>query len=329
MSRVDVVIPCYNYARYLRQCVTSVLSQEGVEVRVLIIDDCSTDQSAEVGSQLAAEDSRVEYRRHTVNKKHIATYNEGLLGWAGGDYCVLLSADDLLVPGALSRAARLMDSNPQVGFVYGGVVRIAADASPDAISLRVSDKTKVESGLDWISRVCSDGYNHVISPEVVVRTRLQKEVGGYLPELPHTGDMEMWLRLASRSDVGIIDADQALYRVHGNNMHLHLAKTTYRDFEHHWAAFSQLFEHHWTSGARRDAVLKTLQKEIATRALDKVQDAIENGSVVDGAEFVALAARIYPECRSWKIYSRLKWKLRLGPTLCGLLCQLKRRVQPA
>ena len=49
MSSVDVVVPCYNYARYLETCVSSVLDQEGVDVRVLIIDDASSDRSAEVG----------------------------------------------------------------------------------------------------------------------------------------------------------------------------------------------------------------------------------------------------------------------------------------
>src|SRR5919109_5208527 len=108
MSRVDVIIPCYNYARYLRQCVESVLTQSAVQVRALIIDDASTDDSAAVGSALAAEDARVEFRRHAVNHGHLTTYNEGL-EWSAGDYTLLISADDLLVPGALNRAARLMD----------------------------------------------------------------------------------------------------------------------------------------------------------------------------------------------------------------------------
>jgi glycosyltransferase involved in cell wall biosynthesis len=96
VSAVDVVIPCSNYARFLERCVSSVLEQPGVDVRVLIIDDTSKDDSEAVGRKLAAADSRVEFRRHEVNKGHIATYNEGLLGWASAEYCLLLSADDVL-----------------------------------------------------------------------------------------------------------------------------------------------------------------------------------------------------------------------------------------
>src|SRR4051812_34079681 len=122
MSRVDVVIPCYNYARFLRECVQSVLDQDGVDVRVLIIDDCSSDETQALGAQLASSDSRVEFRRHATNQGHIQTYNEGLLEWASGDYVLLLSADDMLVQGALHRAASLMDANPDVSFTYGRAI---------------------------------------------------------------------------------------------------------------------------------------------------------------------------------------------------------------
>jgi glycosyltransferase involved in cell wall biosynthesis len=61
---IDIVIPCYKYAHYLEQCVTSVLTQRDVEVRVLIIDDCSPDNTPEVAARLAATDRRVTYVRN-------------------------------------------------------------------------------------------------------------------------------------------------------------------------------------------------------------------------------------------------------------------------
>src|SRR3954452_12366736 len=116
---VSVVIPCYRYGHFLERCVRSALDQEGVDVRVLIIDDASPDDSAEVALRLAAADARVEARVHEVNRGHIATYNEGLLDWADGDYSVLISADDLLTPGSLARATAVMEADPRIGFAYG------------------------------------------------------------------------------------------------------------------------------------------------------------------------------------------------------------------
>ena len=110
MARVYVIVPCYNYGDLLEACVASVLSQQEVDARVLIMDDASTDSTPEVGRRLAAQDPRVEYRRHDVNRGHIATYNEALDD-VTGDYCMILSADDLLTPGSLMRATRLIDAN--------------------------------------------------------------------------------------------------------------------------------------------------------------------------------------------------------------------------
>ena len=99
MSRVNVVIPCYNYGEFLPECVASVLDdQPGCDVRVLIIDDASNDGSAVVAQGIAAADSRVEVIIHPVNKGHIATYNEGLLEchsrWPGPPAVAGLSGQD-------------------------------------------------------------------------------------------------------------------------------------------------------------------------------------------------------------------------------------------
>src|SRR5215831_20496875 len=114
MSSVDVIVPCYRYGHFLRECVESVLSQSDVNVRVLIIDDASPDNTPEVAAELVSEDPRVTFIRHSENKGHIATYNEGI-EWASAEYMLILSADDCLLPGALSRAADLMDARPDVG----------------------------------------------------------------------------------------------------------------------------------------------------------------------------------------------------------------------
>ena len=116
--RVSVVVPCYRYGAYLPACVASATSQPGVEVDVLIVDDASPDDSADVARSLAAADPRVRVLVNEQNMRHIATYNEGL-SLVDGEYVVLLSADDLLAPGSLARAVALMEANPSVGMTYG------------------------------------------------------------------------------------------------------------------------------------------------------------------------------------------------------------------
>jgi glycosyltransferase involved in cell wall biosynthesis len=215
MSSVDIVVPCFRYGHFLRECVESVLAQSGPELRVLIIDDASPDNTAEVAEELVSSDSRVDYRRHTSNQGLVATANEGI-AWASADYMVLLSADDYLLPGALSRSVDLMDEHPSVTFTFGAAIVVDRLGERSRRRTGVGSRTHVLSGLDFIA--LSGAKNIVLSPTVVVRTSLQKKLGGYLADLPYASDMEMWLRLAAHGDVGVIAADQAVYRWHPANM---------------------------------------------------------------------------------------------------------------
>src|ERR1019366_10242473 len=138
-----------------------------------------------VARAIAASDGRVEVAEHATNLGHIATYNEGLLDWADGDYTVLLSADDRLAPGALRRAADLLDTHPRVGFVYGHPVHFEDGTTPPAARTTVRGWS-VWPGRWWIERQFRHAHSCITSPEVVVRTSLQRQVGGSDLGLPHS-----------------------------------------------------------------------------------------------------------------------------------------------
>ena len=216
MPTIQVLIPCYNYGMYLEACVRSVLDQERVDVDVLVIDDCSSDDTPQVAARLEQTDRRVRFIRHETNRGHIATYNEGI-AQIRGDYFVLLSADDLLTPGSLARATDLMEANPSVGMVYGQAISLFGDTLPPARANAA--KWRIWNGTEWIRRICNSGRNFIVSPEAIVRTSIQESIGGYDPKLPHSGDMEMWMRIAAISDIGRVGGvDQAYYRVHAKSM---------------------------------------------------------------------------------------------------------------
>lgn len=216
MSRIDVAVICFNYGRFLRQCVESVLTQSHRDCRVLIIDDASSDDTVEQCARLASEDVRVEVLRHPVNRGHIATYNEAI-GLATGDYLLLLSADDYLLPGALERAAEMLDRSPDAGMVHGGwLVEWNGQRQPMLPAGRGG--TRLLDPAAFIAGLARQ--NLVSTATAIVRTAVQKSLGGYLPELPHTADLELWLRFALHSRVGYIDAEQAVYRRHEGNMSL-------------------------------------------------------------------------------------------------------------
>ena len=88
MASIDVVIPCYNYARFLPECVGSVLSQDVGCLRVIIIDNASTDNSVSMAKQLAAMDPRVQVICHENNLGPRASFNDAFgqlfRTWPGG-----------------------------------------------------------------------------------------------------------------------------------------------------------------------------------------------------------------------------------------------------
>jgi glycosyltransferase involved in cell wall biosynthesis len=310
MSSVDVIVPCYNYARFLRECVQSVLTQEGVAVRVLIIDDASQDDTETVGRTLAAEDPRVEFRRHAVNRGHIATYNEGI-EWLSGDYALLLSADDLLTSGALGRAAELMNEHSEVGFVFGRAIKTATPGTGAVIPEGRCER-RILSGTEFLNLSCKSGANHVPTPTLVVRTTLQHELGGYKPELPHTGDLEICCRFAAHAAVGVLDADQAYYRVHGNNMH----KDTFADamtvLEQHREGFRILFEEQGYCIADRQRLRRLATRAIARSALHRACKAFDAGDDRACASFLQYAITHYPPLRKESAWLRLSLKRTIG-----------------
>jgi glycosyltransferase involved in cell wall biosynthesis len=220
MPTLDVVVPCYNYSSFLERCVASALNQEGADVRVLVIDDCSSDDTALIGRKLAGNDPRVEFRRHEQNQGHIATYNEGLLGWAKADYSLLLSADDAMVPGAFLRAQKLFDTSSDVGLVYGMGRIITHDDEFRFPPGNDFASARIISGEEFLKSCCELCINPVPTPTAIVRTAWQQRLGGYRSDLPHTGDLEMWMRFALNGSVGVVRSVQGEYRWHGANMGL-------------------------------------------------------------------------------------------------------------
>jgi GT2 family glycosyltransferase len=292
---VTVVMPCYNYGHYLSRALTSVLSQAGVDVDVILIDDASPDGSGDVVRAMAAADRRVQPIVHE-------TYNEGL-ELATGDYVVLLSADDALPAGALSRATALLDAEPSVGFVYGHPVVFADDPPPAPTGIR--DWT-VWTGEEWIERRCEKGENCIMNPEVVMRTSVQHAIGGYDPALPHSGDLEMWMRAAAMADVGRVNGPgQGYYRVHEMSMQRTVNAGHLADLRGRRDAFAKVLvgpDARVADGAR---LFATARRSLAFAALGYARLAYEHGraELEPINEYLAFAEETWPEARHSRQWS--------------------------
>src|SRR5258708_15157639 len=113
---VSFVVPCYNLGHLLGECVDSILRQTYDNFEVLIMDDCSPDNTEEIARSF--QDPRVKYVRNDSNLGPLPNYNKGI-SLTRGKYVWLISADDYLRrPYVLQRYVELLEKNPHVGYTF-------------------------------------------------------------------------------------------------------------------------------------------------------------------------------------------------------------------
>jgi len=311
LGLVDIVVPCYNYGRFLGKCVESLLDQEGVDVRILIIDDASCDDTPQVGQRLASRDPRVTFRRHAANQGHINTYNEGLLGWASAPYSLLISADDALAPGALARATRVMDRHRDIGMAYGMALTIGED-NPTTTNQPSTIDYQVVPGPLFLQFCCKSLYNPVPTPTAVVRTEVQHHLGGYKSEFPHTGDLEMWMRFAIHGPIAVLREVQGYYRWHGGNM----AHRYYNQVISDRREFAETCEHVLAPLGKRlpasEQWLCDMFREMESQTFRNAANAFDRGERAEYLAWLELANEISPGSRRPTVPWRLKIRQQMG-----------------
>ena len=212
MPSVDIVVPCYQHGRFLRDCVESVLSQD-VELRVIIIDNASTDDSVSVAQDLARKDARVEIVAHPRNLGSHASFNEGI-DLASADYLMVLCADDILSPGSLRRAMTIMEQHPEVAFAHGTDIHwrthepLPRSQHRRQLVLAHPIGSRVSS---WIAVERRNSTLHLGWSSYGPRRRKRRATIGRRSRT--TDDFEMLLRLACRGSVAFTPAVLGFKRI--------------------------------------------------------------------------------------------------------------------
>lgn len=307
MPSVDIAVPCYNYARFLREAVESVLKQSFADLRVLIIDNGSDDGSSDVARQLAAEDARVDLRVFARNVGPHACYNAGV-DWAFGTYFFLLDADDLLTPGSIERGVAIMEQNSDLAFAYStellmgldGEGHVRASLAPKELVWRLT------SGEEFIRQRCRDPRNIVGAPTVLRRTSAQKRIGHYRASLPFTDDLEMWLRLATVGAVAEANIPQGIRRLHRSQASEQYREVPVRDFAERVAAFRSFFGNEGAAMADARALLGLVEKTIGEEVFWYGLGRHREGDRSNAARCINYGLKLHPIANAPRL---LKWLL--------------------
>jgi glycosyltransferase involved in cell wall biosynthesis len=210
---VTFIVPCYNYARYLPDCLGSILRQEGsFDFEIILIDDASTDDTAEVIA--SCRDPRVRAFTHAVNVGHAGTISEGLR-LARGEYVARIDPDDRYRTDYLARVIPVFEAHPEVGLVYGDVALI-----DERGTITAERCDRVHGGRDYKGNelVALLGQNFICAPSVMARRAAWLKALP-VPEWLAFNDWYFTLSMAREYEFYYLDAVLADYRVHGTNHH--------------------------------------------------------------------------------------------------------------
>jgi hypothetical protein len=314
---VSVIIPMYNYGGFLPEAVGSALTQEHVEVEVIIVDDASTDDSAAVARRLAAADQRVTFAGLPVNSGPARAFNHGYER-ASGEFIVRLDADDLLTPGSLARASALFDAFPDVGLVYGHPWHFDGQAPPPASARTRVASWSIWSGQDWIAERCRRGVNCITTPEAIVRDSVMRSVGALSTEIRVATDIHMWLRVAAEADVGRVDGvDQAFHREHAGSITGQADYTDMVDLLERKAVFDDFFSGPGKELPGAAELQRTANASLADEALQQACRAYDRGRTgsVDVTSYTDFASLTFPRTRQLPHWGPLRRRQLLGPRL--------------
>lgn len=193
---VSVIIPCFNHAEYLPECIASVVRQSFSALEIIVIDDGSTDNTRAIAQQCIDE-----YPQHAI--RYVAQENSGLVAsrnrgitLAKGDLILPLDADDLIAPSFLEATAPLLMGNPDLGYV-------------STKALFFGDSNKIWPNIDF--NPFSFFAMNQQTCTTLFRKAMWKDLHGYSTEMVHGyEDWEFWIRATQQGWMGT-QIDQPLF----------------------------------------------------------------------------------------------------------------------
>jgi glycosyltransferase involved in cell wall biosynthesis len=209
---VSVVIPSYNYGRYIKTAVDSVLSQDYPNLELIVSDNVSTDDTLDVLAQYK-DDPRFRLNVNDVNIGLTPNINKGI-SFAKGDYVVVLSADDFLLGGHTSKLVEIAEQHPEIALVYGNAYLAEVNGIPYQVRFVWGQvKARYVGGRDELPSLL--GACYVCLPTALFRKRMLEKYGFFDEALGIASDWEICVRMAAGGEQFAYTPDPvAAIRVH-------------------------------------------------------------------------------------------------------------------
>ena len=214
MPKVSVILTSYNHSKYIGKAIASVLAQDFTDFELLIIDDCSTDNSREIISEF--NDKRIRAIPNERNLGMVRSVNKGI-ELAQGEYIAHFNSDDLFYDKSkLTKQVKFLDNNSQHGAVFTRA-QLIDDNDQKFKNVNHSyhlkfDQQQNQSRHAWLGWFFYNS-NCLCYPSTMVRKAVYDEIGLFNPAYSIMQDLDMWIRICKKFEIFIIEEKLTAFRV--------------------------------------------------------------------------------------------------------------------
>lgn len=228
IMKISVILTTFNRAHMVTEAMDSILSQTFKDFELIVVDNCSSDNTEEVIK--AYSDERIRYFKHENGGVVAVNRNYGI-NQARGEYIAFCDDDDLWLPEKLEKQMLEFEKDSQLGLVCTNAIIFDETGNlGEFFKTRLADSNFTLESLIW--------QNSVICSSVLVKKSVIDDVGHMdtSPEIFTGEDFELWLRVAHKYRIEYIDLPLVRYRVHSGGY----KKSSVAAIERNRAVYSKL-----------------------------------------------------------------------------------------
>jgi glycosyltransferase involved in cell wall biosynthesis len=215
MTKITVSMPAYNSGEYIRESMQSVLAQDGVDIELIVVDDDSTDDTANIVQSFT--DPRIRYVRNK-RKMGIGYCHNVVIYQSSSPFIAHVDSDDWILPGALQEMVQLLESDSNLGQAHCHFLlidekgKVKPESSPANRMKLLQERT-----LNRNYRKDLIAYGNVINCLRTYRREVFTDVGYFDEDMKRGADYEMALRLVEKFEIGLVPDFLYCHRTHATN----------------------------------------------------------------------------------------------------------------
>lgn len=250
---VSIILPTYNGSKYIRESIESILQQTYENWELIIIDDCSKDDTPQIIAEYAKLDKRIRVYRNENNLRLPASLNKGF-SLSKGDFLTWTSDDNKYKPNAIEVLQSKLKQNTNLGLVFSAMDYIDSAGKVRDVSQRVENKNEIY-------------YKNIVMASFMYTRKAYEKTGDYDTKRFLVEDYDYWLRIVENFDFDYIEESLYFYRTHEGS----LTETRNRQV---LEAKIELYEDKLCSNDFSEDVLRNIYRELAVAnfSLDKYQE---------------------------------------------------------